>query len=535
MKPILSKSLTSLILGMVIVPSTQATTKKTKEPEKGNLLFILVDQLRFDALSCTGNKVIKTPNLDRLANEGVLFRTAYTSCAVSVPARASLLTGCTIYNTGITGNSVCYESKQQLTGKEPIYNLRTYDEVLIKNGYKGEYYGKWHSPEFRAYAYQNRPIGAAGTASHPNLGTGLSGIYSEWLKKVAPKKIQKPGDIFYKPMERYYAPDPLDPEYGGKKSNLKGETYSIGELRVNKDQTRMAMDSKSVIDAIERLKNNPFTIHCSYGPPHPPLLVCGEYRSLLDPDAMPLVSNFESRENESPYIGNIRRSKYFQDPSTLKYMIRNYWAMVKELDDWMGVVLATLEKEGVKDKTMIVFVADHGEMLGSHGLNGKFNFYDEAARVPFIISYPQKIKGGKVVDAPVNTFGVYATILDYLDIKEMSQTPDEPSLRRFIENPKGIKNAFAITECASDVIPGEMIRTSEWKLMVGRSPESKSTDALYDMVNDPLETKNLLFAKNYQSYLPIANELKTKLADHLKSIKSPYAEGVSQRTLTTRK
>ena len=170
--------LPAVLLPVVSLPlSASGGRKMPEKAKKDNLIFILVDQLRYDALSCMGNEVISTPNLDRLASEGVLFKRAYSECPVSVPARASMLTGCSIYNTGIISNAVCYESKGDLTGDEPIWNMKTYDEVLIDNGYAGEYYGKWHSPEFRAYAYQNRPIGIAGADGHPELGIGLAGIY----------------------------------------------------------------------------------------------------------------------------------------------------------------------------------------------------------------------------------------------------------------------------------------------------------------------------------------------------------------------
>lgn len=508
-----------------------------EEERKDNLIFILVDQLRFDALSCMGNKVISTPNLDRLASEGVLFRRAYSECPVSVPARTSLLTGCSIYNTGITSNRSCYESKGQLTGEEPIWNIKTYDEVLIQNGYVGEYYGKWHSPEFRAYAYSNRPIGLAGAGGHDVLGKGLSSIYTDWLDRVAPEKDKKEGDLYYKPIGRYYAPDRFDPRYGGGEPSpdQKSQVFSSGLLRVNEDQTRIAMDSESLIDAIKRLKGKPFTVHCSYGPPHPPLMVCEKYITSLEASEMPMVDNFKAMECMSPYYKNIKKSEYFQNEERMRYMVRDYWALVKELDDWLGKVFTAIEEEGLKNNTMIVFTADHGEMLGAHGLNGKANFYEEAARVPLIISYPGKIDAGIVVESPVNAIGIYSTILDYLEVSEgQTHVPDEPSLRRFIENQdlRSSQDVFAVSEWPSDSVPGFMIRTLDWKLMIGRTPESTSIDALYDMKNDPLETTNLLADPNsVEQYILLAESLKEKLVGHLRSTGNPYADDVLARKI----
>lgn len=537
MKKSLLSALPAVLLPAVAIPLQAAEGgEKRPQKQKDNLIFILVDQLRFDALSCMGNTVISTPNLDKLASEGVLFRNAYSECPVSVPARASLLTGCSIYNTGVTCNRESYSFNGDLSENAPIRNMKTYDEVLISNGYAGEYYGKWHSPELRAFAYQNRPIGLAGANGHKELGTGLSGIYANWLEKVAPEKMKEAGDIYYKSMERYYAPDPFDPLYnsGTPDKNQKGQVYSMGLLRVTDKQTRTAMDSQNLMEAIYRLRDTTFTVHCSYGPPHPPLLVCDKYHSMLDPDDMKMMPNYEAREQASPYYSNIIKGTYFQNPYIMKYMVKNYWVMVKELDDWLGQVFQAVENAGIKDRTMIVFLADHGEMLGAHGLNGKANFYEEAARVPMIVSFPGKIPAGTVVNAPVNSIGIYATILDYLGVQEgQTHRPDEPSLRRFIEDKKlaDSKDVFAVSEWPSDVIPGEMIRTAEWKLMIGRTENAKSVDALYDMVNDPYETTNLLAGPNGKKYLKIARDLQKKLVENLEYRNSPYANSVKNRTV----
>ena len=348
--------------------------------------------------------------------------------------------------------------------------------------------------------------------------------------------MKEEGDIYYSSMERYYAPDPFDPLYnsGTPKANQKSQVYSMGLLRVTDQQSRTAMDSQNLIAAINRLKDKPFTVHCSYGPPHPPLLVCEKYHSMLNPDDMEMMPNFEAREKASPYYVNISKSTYFQDPAIMKYMVKNYWVMVKELDDWMGQVFQCIYNAGIKDHTMIVFLADHGEMLGAHGLNGKANFYEEASHVPMIVSFPGKIPAGTVVNAPVNTIGIYATILDYLGIQDgQTHRPDEPSLRRFIENKElsDSKEAFAVSEWPSDVVPGEMIRTKEWKLMIGRTEKAKSVDALYNMEKDPYETTNLLAGPDGKKYQQVVAELQRKLVENLEYRNSPYAKSVRDRVV----
>ena len=134
--------------GFLLNNDIQAQTQK-----KPNLLFIMTDQQRFDALSLAGNTILKTPNLDRLAKQGVWFKNAYTQCAVSGPARASILTGCIVENHGIINNGLADSGTPQSPSFMP---QKTFDQVLTDDGgYHCEYYGKWHCPEFAASCYQN--------------------------------------------------------------------------------------------------------------------------------------------------------------------------------------------------------------------------------------------------------------------------------------------------------------------------------------------------------------------------------------------
>ena len=120
-------------------------------PKKPNVLFIIVDQLRYDALSIAGNKVVKTPNIDRIGREGVYFKNHYTPMAVCAPARAALLTGRTVEHTGVLNNELADRPVQGVMPQQ------TYDEMLTSAGYRAEYYGKFHSPHYHNKVYQNQP------------------------------------------------------------------------------------------------------------------------------------------------------------------------------------------------------------------------------------------------------------------------------------------------------------------------------------------------------------------------------------------
>ncbi len=141
------KPLKQLFLATLCIGSS---LNAVAEAPKKNLLFILTDQQSYDALSISGNSILKTPNIDRLGKQGVFFRNAYTPQAVCGPARSSILTGHTAENTGITSNTVYLDCDPNAMA------MPTFDEILTQHGYRAEYYGKWHSSSHRApKVYQN--------------------------------------------------------------------------------------------------------------------------------------------------------------------------------------------------------------------------------------------------------------------------------------------------------------------------------------------------------------------------------------------
>ena len=207
--------------------------------KKGNnLIFILTDQQRYDAMQFVQEERgwpersrISTPNLDRIAREGAYFRNAYTHCAVCVPARASLLTGSTIENTGIRTNGLSKD--ENLPGTDAEYKLpkrRTYDNILVNDhGYVADYFGKWHSPnQLATGVYSNDVRVAAGTKSwfgkyndedgSKRYSTGMSTHYRTWLANQTaasiasfPLEVDDQKNTF---STYYYDPDPLDTRYG---------------------------------------------------------------------------------------------------------------------------------------------------------------------------------------------------------------------------------------------------------------------------------------------------------------------------------
>jgi arylsulfatase A-like enzyme len=213
-------------------------------------------------------------------------------------------------------------------------------------------------------------------------------------------------------------------------------------------------------------------------------------------------------------------------------MVANYYAFVTEIDEWVGKILNKLDELQLTDNTLVIFVSDHGEMLGAHGMRGKFNFYEESVRVPFIIRYPGKIKPGQTITTPVSILNIFPTILDYAGLPNIPT--DGYSLKGLMEEGKAPKYDFAVSEWQwkRESVPSIMIRTDDWKLMTTHRSGGTNVEALFDLKNDPYELNNLLGSNPQRfNYKEKAEELRAKLVGYLDEVNSPLTEGVENRVL----
>lgn len=488
-----------------------------------NLLFIMTDQQRFDALAVVGKyPFLKTPNLDKLAREGVIFGRTYTQCAVSAPARGTIFTGCSVENHGIYTNAF---------DKESTTPMKTFDEILVDNGYYAEYHGKFHSPDALKKCY-----------------TQFSEIsdYKTFLASVLPKTPEiKEGEQINPDFKQPYRMNPMDAFYDGtlKKTDNQGRPAKLiqpdyhGELLIPQKYSMTNFQGNQVIDAIKRAKESgkPFSITCSFTFPHAPMLPTKPYADMYAVDQMPIPPSLKDDMKNSPYFtenGRVAKSEY-SDPVKIRYMMADYFALVTEIDDKVGEILETLKKNGFGKNTLVIFTSDHGEMLGAHGMREKNVFYEESARIPLIIRFPDAIKAGGKVDRPISNMNLFSTILDYLGIK--GHTSDGSSLRPLIEGTNTDKFDFVVTEWnfrLNDLVPNYMIVKGEWKMFIPYSATSKVLDALYDLKNDPYEMNNLLGnSPDKMKYKEKAEELRNDLLKWLQINKSKHYEGVKSRNL----
>jgi arylsulfatase A-like enzyme len=497
-----------------------------------NVLLIMTDQQAWNAVGYSGNRMIKTPNLDRLAREGVNFSQAVTPCPVCVPARTSILTGHLTETTTIRDNN-------DVKAGDCYYP--TFDEILAKRGFITEVYGKFHSPEHMARVYMNPPVKGM-SATEPIVK--WEPIYVNYIRENFKKRALKPGELYettfyggtvpYKldpPDRRYkYLPSGEIPEDELKIKKL-GQDDVHGVLDLPAEYTITAVQGKQTIAALERLKKEQFILTCSFHCPHVPITPSEPYASVYKRNEMVTPLSIEDRRDNSPYNPGQVISPY-NEKEKVQYMTANYYAFVTEIDDWVGKILNKLEELKLAENTLVIFVSDHGEMLGAHGMRGKFCFYEESVRVPFLIRYPGKIKAGQTISTPVSVLNIFPTILDFAGVKSIPT--DGYSLKGVMEGTATPKYDFAVSEWTwkNANVPSLMIRTENWKLMTTHRNGGKNVEALFDLQKDPFEMNNLLGTNPERfKYQDTAESLRSKLVGYLKEVNSPLIKGVEERIL----
>lgn len=343
-----------------------------------NILFIMCDQLRFDALGFMGKFPVQTPNIDRLAEKGTVFNNAYCSNPVCVPARASIMTGVNSYDHGVYYNEQNWPER-----------LDTFAGNLADNAYYTTLVGKTHFlPPKKAAGFQKIFVEEDYKAFLEKKGLG---------KK--PARNQKPKDVAG--LNRAY---PVEPTY------LPDEYYMPNFLT---DKALHELDLISQRRECDEDGNEPFLMKLSYLKPHSPCDPPEPYFSMYAPEDMPApvknekeIQNFPRQVKDSYDIWT-----KLDEERALKHRAQ-YFGCVSLLDEQVGRVLQKLEDMGIYDNTLIVLTSDHGDMLCDHHLQQKGYFFEPSVRVPLIFSGPG-VPEGKVVNENVSHIDIFPTLMEY--------------------------------------------------------------------------------------------------------------------------
>lgn len=364
-----------------VVTAVHAQSKQTSP----NLVFIMADQFRADAMGCIGKEPVRTPNLDKLASEGVLFTNAVSSYPVSSPARAMLMTGMYPMSNQVTGNC---NSETTPYGVELSQDARCWSDVLKDQGYQTAYIGKWHldSPR-KPYVdtYNNRGKVAWNEWCEPDRRHG----FDHWVA------------------------------YGTYDNHLKPMYWNTTASRDSfyyVDQWGPAYEANCAIEFINDQRNGekPFALVVSMNPPHTGYdLVPDHYKAIYkDVDVEALCARQPGLPAKGTPNGDLYRN-----------CIRDYYACITGVDEHVGRIVETLKANGQFENTLFVFTSDHGICMGVHDEAGKDIYYEEAMRIPMIISYPAKLKPRKEDKLMLAFADLYPSLLSLMGFqKEIPET-----------------------------------------------------------------------------------------------------------------
>lgn len=387
--------------------------------EKLNILFITADQWRGECLSALGHEMVKTPNLDALAADGVMFKRHYANAVPCGPSRASLHTGMYLQNHRSGTNGTPLDARHTNWAKEAA--KLGYDPVLF--GYTDTSQDpREEDPESPwLMTYEGplpgiRPVCMMGTWPTP---------WTDWL---AANGYEVPKDIRYAYGER--APGP---EYEDGADVPRPLVYPS-----HADDTSFL--TNRLMDFIAE-STKPFIAHLSILRPHPPFVAPEPFNAMYDPQAVPGFTRKETHEAEGeqhPWLQHQLGRKLYRAPAVEKKLRRMkavYYGLMSEVDEALGRVFAFLKESGRWDNTLIVFTSDHGEQMGDHWLLGKCGYFDASYRIPLIIRDPRKAADaarGSTVDLFTENVDIMPTMLDLIGA-EIPVQCDGASLRPFLE------------------------------------------------------------------------------------------------------
>lgn len=440
--------------------------------KRPNILVIYADQMRYDCMGCSGNPDVKTPYLDRLADEGVMFDNAFVSYPLCTPFRASFLTGKYAHQTGLYSNHF------------PINPDQLSIAPILKDvGYQTGYIGKWHlfggpKPGFV-------PPGPNRMGFDHFVGYNRGHQYMD--------------AVFYRDTDQPYRCKRYEPDF----------------------------QTDQVIEFMTKARSqgeNPFFAYVCYGPPHHPMDMPDYLKRMYDPEKITLPSSTPDPDLQRAFIkerveydfdgnldllekskaGNVKPGEC-ECEADIRRFVAEYYAMISNVDHNVGILLNWLEAQGILDDTIVIFLSDHGDMLGQHGhfCGWKRSAYKSAAHVPFFVRYPKQFGGGKrvgsLVDIAIDTM---PTLLEICGA-EASQGVAGRSFVPILEGDQPIRDSVMYQlmkqseggRGQAHPKPERGIRTEEW-LYVRKADKPI---ILIDQKNDPDEQINLVGKPEYAS------------------------------------
>ncbi len=440
-----------------------------------NIIFILTDDQRYDAVGCLGNPPwLKTPNMDRLVKEGLHLRNTFCTSSVCAPSRSSFLTGKYAHKTGVIHNQLEF----------PAENI-TFPRLLHDAGYETAFIGKWH---------------------------------------MAQQNVRQPG------FDRWVS-FAGQGEYINPPMNIDGENLKISGYMTD-------LLNNFAIDFLKQKRVKPFCLYLAHKAVHDPREPAPRHAKLYANENYPLPPSARYDMAGKPDCVReksvLSKGQSFPpDPEKWHEDTRRYYRCLGAVDDGVGQILETLRETGKLSNTILIFAGDNGYFLGEHGLWDKRFAYEESMRILFVVYFPGMVKPGSVRDEMILNIDLAPTLLDLaglpipsymqgksfkplLEGKTVKWREDffyryhlEVDLAKMSpERKEAFQNMWKRMDPGPLLTPASMaVRTKQWKYIT--YPEIDEIDELYDLSNDRYEMKNLA---SDPKYADVVKRMKTRLA-----------------------
>jgi arylsulfatase A-like enzyme len=501
------------------------------------VLFISADQWRGECLSALGHPCVRTPNLDRLAARGVLFRNHFAQCSPCGPSRTSMLTGLYLMNHRSGRNGTPLDARHTNLALET--RKAGFDPVLF--GYSDT------SVDPRQYD-RNDPILTTYEGVMPGFSVGLQldDRMAAWIADLKKKGYELPDGRrgVYRPV----------PDYPGAAS--RGHTFRPPVFSAEDSETSFM--ANAALEYMRMHREEDWFMHLVFLRPHPPIIAPEPYNAMYDPNDVPMPKRAASPEDEAaqhPYqnylLSHQREigwySEHFPadlreiDEREVRQLRATYYGMISQVDDQIGRILDHLSRTGEDRETLIIFTCDHGEMLGDHWMWGKEGYFDRAYHIPMIVADPAAGSGrtrGLIDSRFTEAIDIVPTILDWLGLP-IPANCDGRSLMPILagETPadwrceahweydyrdvvdQGPEQALGISsdECTLSAIRNERFKYVHFPAL---------PSLLFDLANDPDELHNLADDPDYRA-------VRLDMAERMLSWRMRHAERTLSNILLT--
>lgn len=443
----------------------------SSDPSKPNLLIIQTDEHNFRTLGCYRNTMseeqafiwgpnsyVETPNIDNLAENGVLFTKYYAATPVCSPSRGSFVSGMYPHLTGVPKND------------EPLNSdLVTYAQVLSENGYQTGFIGKWHlDGEGKPQWAPKRKFGFQDNRYMFNRG--------HWKKMI----------------ETESGPEIPTGDYDLDGADEKSYTTDFLTNRA--------------IEFMDKNRDQSFSLYLSIPDPHGPDVVRAPYDKMYKHMTFETPRNFTSDPDNAP--------AWAVPDNQPKLTHDQYFGMVRLIDDNVGKIMNFLRENELLDNTIVIFTSDHGDLRAEHGRHNKGNPLEASAKIPFIVHYPAKLPKGSIVNNALNTVDFAPTILSFLNLEQPAEMVGK-DFSELLTNSDSQSSFEDITFLRSSSEKWIASVTSRYKLVLS----SIDDPWLFDLETDPDELTNFINDPEKEN---VIKELAQKLQVYGNTQKDPY-------------